>query len=114
MLSKTEFSKSKLEVLCRELNKVQKAEKEQNQQKLKLLQKTHQETVDSFKKSLNEIQMSVTAKNEHSEKMADVERLSLSLSNLSEDYTKKLNDLKRLVSLVYSIRLIYFLKIELL
>lgn len=92
------MSKSKLEMLCRELNKVQKTEKEQNQQKLKLLQKTHQDTVESFKKSLMDIQVSVVAKNEHSEKMADVERLSSSLTNLSEDYTKKLNDLKQLVN----------------
>lgn len=97
MLSKTELSKSKLEQLCRELNKSQKDEKEQNQQRLRLMKKTHDETVESFKKSLTEIQQSMAAKQEHNEKVADVERLSENLNTLAADYDQRLKELKQLV-----------------
>lgn len=80
LLSKTEVAKSKLEQLCRELQKSQKEEKEQNQLRCKQMQAVHAETVDSFKKSLAEIQQSVEAKQEHSRRVADVEKLSSSLN----------------------------------
>jgi hypothetical protein len=98
MLSKMEVAKSKLEQLCRELNKAQREEKEHNQLRfvpaveilvqkfqnfsfrLKQMQTTHTDTVESFKKSLAEIQQSVEAKQEHSKRVADVERLSNNLN----------------------------------
>lgn len=46
------------------------------QHKLKLMQRTHQESVDSFKKSLADIQLSYDAKQEHNKKVAEVEKLS--------------------------------------
>lgn len=97
MLSKTELSKSKLEQLCRELNKSQKEEKEQSQQRFKIMKKTHEETVDAFKKSLAEIQQSVQSKQEQKSKAADVEKLSDNLDRLAEDYDTRLKELKKLV-----------------
>lgn len=96
MLSKTELSKSKLEQLCRELNKSQKEEKEQSQQRFKIMKKTHEETVDAFKKSLAEIQQSVQSKQEQKSKAADVEKLSDNLDRLAEDYDTRLKELKKL------------------
>lgn len=107
MLSKTELTKSKLEQLCRELNKFQKEEKEQNQQRFKIMKKTHEETVDTFKKSLAEIQQSVQAKQEHTNKVADVEKLSDSLNRLADDYEARLKELKQLVCFIS----IFFLNI---
>src|SRR4051812_29634444 len=49
MLSKAEVAKSKLEQLCRELNNNQKAQKEENYHKLKLMQRAHNDSVESFK-----------------------------------------------------------------
>lgn len=60
------------------------------------MQKTHQESVESFKKSLAELQLSMAAKKEQKERMEDVERLSHSLNQLAHDYEQKLADLKRL------------------
>ena len=74
------MAKSKMEQLCRELNRASKDEKDQNQQRLRLMQITHVDTVNSLKKSLNEIQLSVEAKQEHSQKVAEVERLSVNLN----------------------------------
>ena len=117
MLSKAELSKSKLEQLCRELQKALKEEKEQSgvctttikhllafplieyslQHRLKLMQRTYQESVDSFKKSLADIHQSYNAKEEHNKKVAEVEKLSENLNQLALDYDKKLTDLKNLV-----------------
>jgi DNA anti-recombination protein RmuC len=81
-LSKAEMAKSKLEELCRELNKANKNEKELNQQRLKSLQLTHGETVNGLKHTLSEIQESVAAKQEHTKRVAEVEKLSTHLNEL--------------------------------
>ncbi|CAK5090258.1 unnamed protein product [Meloidogyne enterolobii] len=96
MLSKAELSKSKLEQLCRELSKAQREEKEANQMRLKHIQATHADTVESFKKSLADIQHSVESKQEHSKRVADVERLSTNLNQMAADYETRLNDIKKL------------------
>ncbi|KAF7634112.1 hypothetical protein Mgra_00006532 [Meloidogyne graminicola] len=96
MLSKTEMSKSKLEQLCRELSKAQREEKEANQLRLKNIQVAHAETVESFKKSLAEIQHSVESKQEHSKRVADVEKLSSNLNQMAADYETRLNEIKKL------------------
>ncbi|KAL7074122.1 hypothetical protein ACQ4LE_006695 [Meloidogyne hapla] len=96
MLSKTELSKSKLEQLCRELSKAQREEKEANQHRLKHIQAAHADTVESFKKSLADIQHSVESKQEHSKRVADVERLSNNLNQMAADYETRLNEIKKL------------------
>uniref|UniRef100_A0A915LMR0 Uncharacterized protein n=1 Tax=Meloidogyne javanica TaxID=6303 RepID=A0A915LMR0_MELJA len=77
MLSKAELSKSKLE-------------------QLKHIQATHADTVESFKKSLADIQHSVESKQEHSKRVADVERLSTNLNQMAADYETRLNEIKKL------------------
>uniref|UniRef100_A0A183BNG8 Alpha-taxilin n=1 Tax=Globodera pallida TaxID=36090 RepID=A0A183BNG8_GLOPA len=96
LLSKTEVAKSKLEQLCRELSKTHREEKEQNQLRCKQMQNMHAETVESFKKSLSEIQQTVEEKQEHSKRVADVEKLSKHLNQLTSDYETRLTELKKL------------------
>uniref|UniRef100_A0AC34F5D3 Alpha-taxilin n=1 Tax=Panagrolaimus sp. ES5 TaxID=591445 RepID=A0AC34F5D3_9BILA len=96
MLTKTELSKSKLEELCRELNKANKEISEKNTQRLRLLEENHRNTVENLKASLGDIQKTVNDKREHTQRVADVEQLSTSLKDLSSEYEKRLNDLKNL------------------
>ncbi|KAL3072696.1 hypothetical protein niasHS_017670 [Heterodera schachtii] len=96
LLSKTEVAKSKMEQLCRELNKAHREEKEQNQLRCKQMQNVHADTVESFKKSLAEIQLSVEEKREHNKRVADVEKLSEHLNQLTSDYETRLAELKKL------------------
>lgn len=44
------------------------------------MQTVHSDTIDSFKKSLAEIQQNMEAKQEHTKRMAEVEILSNSLN----------------------------------
>lgn len=92
MLSKTEVAKSKLEQLCRELSKAQREEKEQNHLRIKQMQTVHADSVESFKKSLAEIQQSVEAKQEHNRRVADVEKLSNNLTQYSLGRGEKANE----------------------
>ncbi|CAD5207162.1 unnamed protein product [Bursaphelenchus okinawaensis] len=96
MLSRAELSKSKLEELCRELNRSKKEEADRNVQKLKEIERNHQETVENFKKSLGDIQLSVDARKEQAKRMQDVEEISKSLTTLSEEYETRLKELKTL------------------
>uniref|UniRef100_A0A7E4UML8 GED domain-containing protein n=1 Tax=Panagrellus redivivus TaxID=6233 RepID=A0A7E4UML8_PANRE len=96
MLTKTEMAKSKLEDLCRELNKSSKEAQERNAQKFKLMEENHVLTVEKLKESLADIQKSVTAKHEVEKRAVDVEKLSDSLKELSTEYEKRLGDLKAL------------------
>ncbi|CAD5210549.1 unnamed protein product [Bursaphelenchus xylophilus] len=96
MLSRAELSKSKLEELCRELNRSKKEEADRNVQKLREIERNHQETVENFKKSLGDIQSSVDARKEQAKRMQDVEDISKSLTSLSEEYETRLRELKTL------------------
>jgi len=87
------MAKSKLEELSRELNKSLKAEKELNNQKLKTLQASHNEAVNSIKQNF---QQSVESKQDHALRVAEVEKLSDHLNQLANDYDKRLKDLKQL------------------
>uniref|UniRef100_A0A914GR13 Uncharacterized protein n=1 Tax=Globodera rostochiensis TaxID=31243 RepID=A0A914GR13_GLORO len=62
----------------------------------KQMQNMHAETVESFKKSLSEIQQTVEEKQEHSKRVADVEKLSKHLNQLTSDYETRLTELKKL------------------
>lgn len=98
MLSKSELSKSKLEDLCRQLNKQKKDEAEASVLKLKKLEKIHHDTVEGLRNSLVEIQQSVNSRDEQAKKMKDVEEISKSLTGLAGEYEKRLADLRTLVS----------------
>lgn len=97
MLTKTELAKTKLEELCRELNKSNKEIQEKNHQKFKLLEEQHAQTVEKLRESLGDIKKTVDEKEEQSKKVADVEMLSSNLKQLSSEYEKRLGDLKKLV-----------------
>jgi hypothetical protein len=51
--------------------------------RLKQMQTVHSDTVDSFKKSLADIQQNMEAKQEHSKRVAEVEVLSNNLNQLA-------------------------------
>lgn len=99
LLTKTEVAKAKLEELCRELSKRNKEISESNAQRLKLLEENHRTTVEHLKESLGDIQATVNQRREQTQRVADVEQLSASLKDLSQEYEKRLTDLKTLVGL---------------
>lgn len=57
VLMKTELAKSKLENLCREMQKSQKKAHDEHYEKLKTLEKNRQELIDQFKSSVANIQV---------------------------------------------------------
>lgn len=91
------MARTKLEELCRELNRSKK-ESDRNYQKLRQVEEANREAMENFKVSLGDIQKSVDSRKEQAQRMQDVENLSTSLTNLSGEYEKRLTDLKVLVS----------------
>ncbi|KAI6207746.1 Protein disulfide-isomerase TMX3 [Aphelenchoides besseyi] len=95
-LSKAELAKTKLEELCRQLNRSKKEDAEANFQQLKRMEQAHAESLDKFKSSIGDMQLSIEGRKEQAQRMEDVEKLSASLADLSVEYEKRLKELKNL------------------
>jgi chromosome segregation ATPase len=88
---RTMLAKLKLETLCRELQKCNKQVKEENVERLKQMEQSRQDMVDQFKASLSDIQKSMDAGKERSERLsADNQQLAAKLRELANQYEDKL------------------------
>ncbi|VDD84950.1 unnamed protein product [Enterobius vermicularis] len=96
VLMKTELAKSKLENLCREMQKSQKKAHDEHYEKLKTLEKNRQELIDQFKSSVANIQKSMEADRETSERLTnDNASLSEKLKSLSKEYENRVAQLSK-------------------
>ncbi|KAI6178419.1 hypothetical protein M3Y98_00498900 [Aphelenchoides besseyi] len=82
--------------LCRQLNRSKKEDAEANFQQLKRMEQAHAESLDKFKSSIGDMQLSIEGRKEQAQRMEDVEKLSASLADLSVEYEKRLKELKNL------------------
>lgn len=96
VLMKTELAKSKLENLCREMQKAQKKTHDEHYEKLKMLEKNRKELIEQFKDSVANIQKSMEAGRETSEKLTnDNASLSEKLKSLSQEYENRVAQLSK-------------------
>uniref|UniRef100_A0A914VJW2 Alpha-taxilin n=1 Tax=Plectus sambesii TaxID=2011161 RepID=A0A914VJW2_9BILA len=96
---KTLLAKTKLETLCRELQKFNREIKEENLERLKKHEASRQEMVEQFRRSLGEIQQSMDSGKDRSERLAeDNQELSTKLKGLAEQYENREDHAKQLVA----------------
>ncbi|CAJ0577525.1 unnamed protein product, partial [Mesorhabditis spiculigera] len=94
ILVKTEASKSKLEELCRELQKCNKEIREESLTRTKMLETERQEAVNQLRFSLNEIEKNMSEGRSRSDVLADDnKRLSEKLGELGTQYEERLTQL---------------------
>ncbi|VDN38440.1 unnamed protein product [Gongylonema pulchrum] len=96
VLMKTELAKSKLENLCREMQKAQRKANEEHGEKLRELEKNRKDMIEQFKESVAGIQKSMESGRETSERLTnDNAVLSEKLKNLAGEYEARVAELSR-------------------
>lgn len=96
LLLKTEESKSKLEELCRTLQKYNKDLREESASKIRFLETERQNAVEQLKTTLKDIEKSMKEGRERSDRLADDnKRLAEKLQDLGKEYESRLNDIAK-------------------
>ncbi|PAV90259.1 hypothetical protein WR25_18249 [Diploscapter pachys] len=92
ILLRTEEAKSKLEELCRELQKMNKQIREDSVNKVKMLEAERQKAVEQLRGTLSEIERNMKEGRERSDSLADDnKRLAERLGDLSKEYETRVN-----------------------
>ncbi|PAV75864.1 hypothetical protein WR25_08140 [Diploscapter pachys] len=92
ILLRTEEAKSKLEELCRELQKMNKQIREDSVNKVKMLEAERQKAVEQLRGTLSEIERNMKEGRERSDSLADDnKRLAERLGDLSKEYEARVN-----------------------
>ncbi|EFO17122.1 hypothetical protein LOAG_11379 [Loa loa] len=96
VLMKTELAKSKLENLCREMQKAQRKAHEEHVEKLRELERNRKDMIEQFKESVTGIQKSMESGRETSEKLTnDNAVLSEKLKVLAQEYENRVAELSK-------------------
>ncbi|VDN00894.1 unnamed protein product [Thelazia callipaeda] len=96
LLMKTELAKSKLENLCREMQKAQRKAHEEHVDKLRELERNRKGMIEQFKESVAGIQKSMESGRETSERLTnDNAVLSEKLKSLAQEYDNRIAELTK-------------------
>ncbi|CAG9539799.1 unnamed protein product [Cercopithifilaria johnstoni] len=96
VLIKTELAKSKLENLCREMQRTQRKAHEEHVERLRELERNRKDMIEQFKESLAGIQKSMESGRETSEKLTnDNAVLSEKLKILAQEYESRVAELSK-------------------
>ncbi|VDN86522.1 unnamed protein product, partial [Brugia pahangi] len=96
VLMKTELAKSKLENLCREMQRAQRKAHEEHVEKLRELERNRKDMIEQFKESVAGIQKSMESGRETSEKLTnDNAVLSEKLKILAQEYENRVAELSK-------------------